>query len=85
MSDVYSFETKRKQLSPEALLKNATEEGQNKVLIVSLKDNGYVKVYSSDGINPAELLYMAHTAVEMAGGGALESENTKVFNEDFIE
>jgi len=85
MSDVYSFETKRKQLSPEDLLKNATEDGQDKVLIVSLRENGEVKVYSSDGIWPADLFYMASTAVDLAGCAALESRNTKVFNDDFIE
>jgi len=85
MTKVYSFETKREKLSPEQLLKNATDKGQDKVLIASLAEDGEVRVYSSDGISPAELLYMCYTTVDLAGAGALESRNTSTFFEGFIE
>ena len=85
MSKVYSFETKREQLTPEELLKNATEQGEDKVLIVSLADNGEVKVYSSDCIWPADLLYMCHTALDLAGTAALEGRNTKEFFDGLVE
>ena len=85
MADLYSFETKRKQLTPEQILENATAEGQDKVMIVSLKQDGEVSVYSSDDIKPSDLLFMCYTAVDLAGVGALTNRNTNTFFDNFKE
>lgn len=85
MSDVYSFETGRKQLTPEQLLANATEDGQDKVVITSLRDDGEVGVWASDGITPADMLYMTTVAKDFAGGEAIRCRNTKEYDAGYEE
>lgn len=85
MADVFSFETKRKQLTPEQLLDNATEDGQDKVMIISLRQDGEVGIWASDGISPSELLFMSCIASDLVGGAALKGRNTKTFFDGFIE
>lgn len=84
MTDVLSFQTGRKFLTPEDIFKNATEQGQDKVLIASMREDGTVGVWSSD-MSPAELLYMVKTVDALAGDGALAGHNTKKFFDGFIE
>lgn len=84
MTEIVSFQTRRKFLTPKDLFDNATEKGQDKVLIVSMTSDGEVGVWSSD-MTPAELLYMAASADYMAGSAALEGHNSKKFFEGFVE
>lgn len=84
MTDIVSFQTKRKYLTPKDLFDNATKEGQDKIVICSMKDDGSVGVWSSD-MTPAELVYMVQTADYLACSGALEGHNTKTFYDGFVE
>lgn len=73
-NNVINLANGNKRLTPKELFDNSTKDGQTKIVIGTMKDDGSVGVWTSD-MSPQEQLFIVEAIRALAGEHAIQMFN----------